>query len=239
MTSLVTGANGAIGRATVRLLAEAGERVIAHDLRLPRTESPLVHPVMGDLLSPQGIEELRAAIDGDGLRCVVAAHGVAGAGALRDLTTGFVRTVVDVNFASVTALFTATRAALESARGRFVAVSSQAGLLGEANNSAYSAAKFALIGWAREVDTPGVSIHVLCPGCTESPLLYNAQEGFARASGAETEEQVAAFIAARAAQIPIGRFATAEETAAAAVYLGTGPGPRPRVLAATGGDVVW
>lgn len=243
MTSVVTGANGAIGKAAVSLLTDAGEEVIAHDLRMPAVDSDLVQPVQGDLLDPAGHDSLRAMIPDQGLQCVIAAHGIEGAGALGAMTPEFIRAVVDVNFTCVTALLTATLPALEHAGGRFVAVSSQAGLIGEANNTAYSAAKFALIGWARELGPElarrGVGLHVLCPGCTESPLLYNAQEGFARANGATTRDEITDFIAARAAQIPIGRFAAAEETAAAAVYLGTGPGPRPRVLAATGGDVVW
>jgi NAD(P)-dependent dehydrogenase (short-subunit alcohol dehydrogenase family) len=239
---LVTGAAGAIGRAVVELLVERGERVVAHDLRSVTAATGAVTSVSGDLLDPADRAALRDAV-GDDLTCAIATHGIDGAAALNDITPEFARRAFDVNFTSVVALFETTLPALRAAGGRFVAVSSQAGLVGEADNIAYSAAKFALVGWASELASTlahdGVGIHLLCPGCTESPLLYDAQERFARARGAATEDEVRDFVGRRAAGIPVGRFATAAETAATAVYLAIGPGPRPVVLAETGGEVPW
>ncbi|WP_437773389.1 SDR family NAD(P)-dependent oxidoreductase [Arthrobacter sp. KNU40] len=245
MTSLVTGAAGSIGSAAVRLLTGSGENVIAHDLRADDIDSTdtLVRSIANNLLDSSGGGALREIIGDNGLNCVIAAHGIDGASPLRDMPSGFSRRVFDVNFGSVVSLLELTLPSLLSKGGRFVIVSSQAGLVGEANSAAYSAAKFALIGWARQLApdlaAKGVGLHVLCPGCTESPLLTQGQERFARNSGATTTEEVRAFIDKHAASIPVGRFATPEETAGSAVYLATGAGPRPVVLAETGGEVLW
>ena len=119
-----------------------------------------------------------------------------------------------------------------------MAIASQAGLQAEANNAAYCAAKFAIVGWVRALApalaTEGVALRALCPGCTKSPLLYGAQARFAAAHGIPLER----FLEQRIAGIPVGRFAEVEETAAAALYLAD-KGERPVILAATGGEVLF
>jgi NAD(P)-dependent dehydrogenase (short-subunit alcohol dehydrogenase family) len=245
MTSVVTGARGAIGSAVVQLLTASGEHVIACDLRAAPAVDMLeaVEWITGSLWEDAVQGMLRRALGSRPLNCVIAAHGVDGAGSLDELTPQFARNVFDVNFSTVVTLLDLTAPALQAGHGRFVAISSQAGLIGEADNAAYCAAKFALLGWATQlapaVRQRGMSMHVLCPGCTESPLLYGAQERFARSRGAYDDAGVQSFIAQRAAHIPVGRFATPKETAASAVYLATGPGQRPTVLAETGGEVTW
>lgn len=235
MTVLVTGAAGAIGAAILARLVEDGHEVVAHDLR-PASVDPDwrgVTCISGDLGNGGGLGEQIAAL-GVTLDAVIAAHGVDGSGALADLDDAFVRRVLRVNAASLPYLLEAVRPHL----GRpavFVAIGSQAGLVGEPDNAAYCASKFAVTGWALASSGDDVTVRVLCPGCTESPLLFAAQERFAAARGMPAEE----FIAARRARIPLRRFAAVGETAAAAVYLAGLDGPRPTLLAATGGEVVW
>jgi NAD(P)-dependent dehydrogenase (short-subunit alcohol dehydrogenase family) len=236
----VTGARGAIGAGIVRQLAARGDLVIAHDVRgEEQADTGGVTVVVGDLLAADDRAQL-ARVWGDGpLDAVIAAHGIDGSGAISDLAPSFVERVLSVNAATVPALLHLTLPALRLARGTFVVIASQAGLSAEANNAAYCAAKFAVVGWVRALAPTlraeeGVTLRALCPGCTKSPLLFGAQARFAAARGVE----LAAFLRERMAAIPVGRFAEVEETAAAALYL-AGPGERPVVFAATGGEVLY
>lgn len=241
MKALVTGAGGAIGAGVVRQLVDQGFEVIAQDLReeaLAAVAGAAVTTVAGDLLDAADRERLATAWGEGELDRVIAAHGVDGSAALSDLDPAFVRRVMEVNAGSVPPLLHLVLPALRRSGGTFVVVASQAGLQGEANNAAYCAAKFALVGWvtalAPGMAAEGVAIRALCPGCTKSPLLFAAQERFAAARGVPAAE----FTAERMAAIPAGRFAEVEETAAAAVFLAE-RGARPVVFAPTGGEVLF
>lgn len=242
MRALVTGAGGAIGAGIVRLLVERGDEVIAQDLRpdaLAAIESAHVTPVVGDLLREEDRAQLAGLWRDAELTCVIAAHGVDGSGALVDLDPSFVQRVLSVNAATIPPLLGLVLPALKRTRGTFVVIASQAGLQAEPNNAAYCASKFAIVGWVKAIApamaSEGVAVRALCPGCTKSPLLFDAQARFAEARGMPVEE----FIDERREGIPVGRFAEVEETAAAALYLAAPGMARPVVFAATGGEVLY
>jgi NAD(P)-dependent dehydrogenase (short-subunit alcohol dehydrogenase family) len=238
VTVVVTGAAGGIGAAVVRQVLARGERVIAQDLTPAATGG--VTWVAGDLLEPETGAALVAAMRADPPAALVAAHGMDGSGALCDLSDDFVRRVVAVNAVTVARLYDVF-ARLEEPRPRaFVAVASQAGLVGEAGNAAYCASKFAVVGWLRALAPRaaaqhGIHLRALCPGCTDTPLLRSALERFASAAGTSVE----AFTAARKQGIAIGRFADVRETAAAALYLADHAAGAPVTLAVTGGEVLY
>jgi len=236
--ALVTGAGGGIGGAAARALAARGADVLAQDLRPPAEPSgDGMTAVTSDLTTPEGVAAVRRAVGDEPLDVVVAAHGVEGSGALATIEPARARRILDIDFLTVVRLFAAVRPNLEAARGAFVAVSSQAGLEGEANNGAYCAAKFALVGWARALaaETPrtGVRVRALCPGCTDTELLRGALAGMARDEGVTLEEM----IARRTADIPAGRLARPEEIAATALFLAELAGAAPVVGPVTGGEV--
>jgi len=242
MRVLVTGAAGAIGAEIVRKLAARGDQIIAHDLRdeeqAGRADARVMK-VRGNLLDEGDRAQLAHALLTEPLDAVIAAHGIDGSGALAGLDPSFVERVLSVNAVTIPALLRLTLPALRLARGTFVVIASQAGLSAEANNAAYCAAKFAVVGWVRALAptiqrAEGVALRALCPGCTKSPLLFGAQARFAAARGVE----FAAFLQERMAGIPVGRFAEVEETAAAALYLAD-KSVRPVVFAPTGGEVLF
>lgn len=234
---LVTGASGAIGQACVRRFLAAGHRVVAHDLHAPATAEPGVTPISGDLREGPTLDRAAAAAGTAGYAAVVAAHGVAGAAALENCHPGFVRTVLEVDWVTVPQLYEATREGLEHSHGAFVAIASQAGLVGERENSAYCAAKSAVVGWAigTAERARGHSVHALCPGATESALLRTAVAGFAAALGVSE----ATYARDRVRSIAVGRFGRPGEIAAAAGYLAATGRDAPVVLAATGGDYLF
>ncbi len=242
MTVVVTGAAGAIGNACVERFLSEGEDVIAQDLDAAAwsntawSDSARVTVVKGNLLSPQCLDQLALAAGGGPLRAAVAAHGVAGSAVLADCTPQFVDRVLTVNASTIPLLYRAVRTRLQAANGAFVAIASQAALIGEAGNTAYCAAKFAVLGWVRAVAQreSDLTLHALCPGATNSQLLITAQQQFAAADGIGVED----YYRERARQIAVNRYGEPREIAAAASYLSSG-GRRPVVLAVTGGDVLF
>ncbi len=242
MSTLVTGAGGAIGGEIVRQLLAAGTLVIAQDIDADRL-APLqgneaATITTGDLLSTQYQQELRDLAGGSQVDSVIAAHGIDGSGSLEALSNDFLRRVITVNAQAVSALLDATLPALRRSGGTFVVIASQAGLQAEPNNVAYCTAKFAIVGWvtrlAPTLARESVSIRAFCPGCTETPLLFAAQERFAVAQGISPD----VFVQQRRHKIPIQRFAHVSETAAGTIYLAAPAGRRPVILAATGGEVL-
>jgi 3-oxoacyl-[acyl-carrier protein] reductase len=108
--------------------------------------------------------------------------------------------------------FYCTRAAIKLMaaikRGSIVNVSSTAGLTGQEGAPHYSAAKAGMLGFtrsvAREVASMNVRVNALCPGFVETDM----SRGYSPAVKQGTK-----------GRIPLGRWGTADEVAAAAVFL--------------------
>ena len=106
--------------------------------------------------------------------------------------------------------------------GRIVNVASSSGKRPSLTNAAYSVAKSAQLALSRAFADAyarqGVLVNAVAPGPTTSPLWVGegglADQG-ARASGGTREDA----LAAQAARVPLGRFATPEEVAAVVVFL--------------------
>lgn len=202
---LVTGGNRGIGRAIVDAFVEAGDQVAA----TYRTGEP---PEVKGVLWVQADVTDAAALDA-AFAAVEAAHGpvevvVANAGITRDT---LVLRMSDEDFAAVletnlTGSFRVARRAargmLRLRRGRLVFISSVVGLLGSAGQVNYAASKAGLVGMARslarELGSRGITANVVAPGFVETEMTAELPE-----------DRQAQYLA----QIPLGRYATAEEVA--------------------------
>ncbi|MFB2582312.1 SDR family NAD(P)-dependent oxidoreductase [Herbiconiux sp. P15] len=233
MRALVTGAAGGIGSATVTALRSAGHTVWTQDLRAGSAGHV---DLEGDLNDAAHLAAIAAFVRENGIDTVVAAHGIAAGRALEEVDRAYSDRVMNINTLSFLRLHDAVREDLEIRSGCYVAISSQAGLVGEAANGAYCASKFALVGWARGMRTAGtgVRIRILCPGATETPLLQRAFEGMAEGRGITVEE----LLAERSAQIPAGRLGRTTDLGAAAAWLAALPAPRVLIAPVTGGEVL-
>ncbi|WNI14947.1 3-oxoacyl-[acyl-carrier-protein] reductase [Actinacidiphila sp. ITFR-21] len=212
---LVTGGNRGIGLAIARAFAEAGDDKVAITYRsgLPPAElTDLgVLAVRCDITDPEQVEQAYKEIE--------AVHGtveilVANAGITRDqllirMTEEDFTTVLDTNLTGTFRVVKrANRGMLRARKGRVVLISSVIGLTGQAGQANYAASKAGLVGFARslarELGSRNITFNVVAPGFVDTDMTRTL-----------SDEQRAEIVA----QVPLGRYAQAEEIAAAVRFL--------------------
>ncbi|HEX6389471.1 MAG TPA: SDR family NAD(P)-dependent oxidoreductase [Solirubrobacteraceae bacterium] len=184
MIALVTGASSGIGEATARRLAQERD---AHVVLLARREDrlqqlaaelPSASYIAADLTDPDAAARIAQEFGAQHgrLDLLVNNAGAAWRGTFADIGHEGVKRHMDLNFDAVLRLTEALLPLLrDSAPSAIVNVASVAGRVSRANSGAYSASKFALIGWSDALygeEAPhGVHVGLVLPG-------FVATEGF-------------------------------------------------------------
>ena len=98
--------------------------------------------------------------------------------------------------------------------GKIVNIASDAGRVGSTGEAVYSGAKGAVIAFsktlAREMARYHITVNVVCPGLTDTPLLQEVRGG---------SERAAKVIDAVTRAIPLGRVGTPQDIAGAVAFL--------------------
>lgn len=222
--ALVTGATRGIGAAIARVLAGAGARVVGTATSAAGADaiSAALAGVGGggrgavyDAASPTGVETLLADMESkEGLPTIL----VNNAGISRDNLILRMKNedwdqTININLSAAFRLSKAClKRMLKERRGRIISITSVVGSIGNAGQTSYSAAKAGLVGFtralSREVASRGITVNAVAPGFIETDM-----------TGALNEAQRAAYYA----QIPLARFGSVDDVAAAVLYL-AGPG---------------
>jgi NAD(P)-dependent dehydrogenase (short-subunit alcohol dehydrogenase family) len=220
-TALITGGNSGIGFATAKLLISEGARVAITGrdrAKLDEAVSELGANALGiqaDLDDPAAIDSVIKQV-GDAygsLDIVFANAGISGPTPLGGTTAAAFEAILRTN---LTGVFLTVQAAvpLMSAGGSIVLNGSVMRELGRAGTAAYSASKAGITGMAKvfagELVQRGIRVNTVIPGGTRTPIWTRGARTGATIDG--TEE-------ALSPAIPMGRFAAAEEVAAAVAFL--------------------
>jgi 2-hydroxycyclohexanecarboxyl-CoA dehydrogenase len=218
-TAVITGAASGIGRAAAQAFAEAGARVVLADIDEEnggkaaaelRAAGHAADYVKVDLTDAQSIEDFAARVQQRFGAPDVIVNG-AGWGKTMpfwETTPELWTKLIGLNFVGPMQLVKAfLPAMIERRSGRIVNISSDAGRVGSLGETVYSGAKGGLIAFtkslARETARHGITANCVCPGPTETPLLF-----------AVPEKHLDAFKKA----IPMRRFAKPSEVADAILF---------------------
>jgi len=179
--AIVTGAASGMGRLMVERLVKDGWSVAAVDLASPALEELGTHT--GVTIHPCDVRDL------DQVRtCALATHGpegkvdrlvtaagIATIGTIGELSPERFAETVRVNYIGTVAWVHELLPALRESRGQIVLFASLAGWMVTPHYGAYTASKFALVGYgetlAMELKGSGVRVRVVCPPAVRTPML--------------------------------------------------------------------
>ena len=143
---------------------------------------------------------------------------------------------------NLTAPFLLCRACLpammEARWGRIVNVASIAGKMGIRYGAAYAAAKHGLIGFTRSLALEGarngITVNAICPSWTETQMFDDAVATVARATNRSLADARQVLLSSS----PLGRAATPDEVADAALFLATSGVVTGQTVNVDGGELM-
>jgi NAD(P)-dependent dehydrogenase (short-subunit alcohol dehydrogenase family) len=232
--ALVTGVSKGIGQAVADELLAEGMRVLGTSRSAPQARDGFEHVVL-DMQEPSaGERSVAACLERFGQLDVVVNNvgsgriGTGFAGESDEIWAKF----WELNFMSAVRTSRSALPHLCQTQGVIVNISSLNGDLPESGIYSYSATKAAMnnltVGLGREYGRQGVRVVGIAPGPVSTPLWLGPEGAAAQASALGAGEPEA-IIAETETAIPIGRFSTPEEIAAAVAFLAS-----PRAGSITG-----
>lgn len=221
-TALVTGASRGIGRAVALALAEAGAEVVVNYSSSADAAEEVVQTITSNGGSAYAIKANVAEEDAvdqliktvlersSSLDILINNAGITRDGLLMRMKTEDWQAVVNLN---LTGVFLCTRAVartmLKQKSGRIINITSVVGLMGNAGQANYAAAKAGVVGLtkstAKEFASRGITVNAVAPGFITTDMTKEL----------DSEPILAA--------IPLGSFGTPEQVAGAVRFLATDP----------------
>lgn len=218
--ALVTGASRGIGRAIALELGRRGARVIgtattntgAHSISEALAGAGLAgRGVVLDVASDEGVERCFKEIEAsDGTPSILVNNaGITRDGLLLRMSAADWQAVIETDLTAVYRTCKAVmRGMMKARRGRIVNIASVVGVMGNAGQCNYAAAKAGMIGFskslAREVGSRGITVNVVAPGFIATDMTE-----------ALGEEQRKSLLG----QVPLGRLGSTEDVAQAVAFL--------------------
>jgi len=219
--AVVTGASRGIGRAIALELARQGARVVVNFHRNADAADGVVAQIVGaggearavgaDVSTADGAQRLvGACLEGfGGLDILVNNAGITRDTLLMRMSEDDWDAVLDTNLkGAFHCIKAAQRPMLRQRSGRIISIGSVSGLVGNAGQANYAAAKAGLVGLtkavARELGARGITCNLVAPGFVETDM---------------TAGLPADLLEAALGQIPLGRLGRPEDVAAAVAFL--------------------
>ena len=234
--AIVTGAASGIGRGIARGLAEADANVAIADINEDGARAvvrefaaaglPRAIAVKVDVTQEESVDEMVTAVlrEFGRIDILVNNAGIAPSAPLVEFPTDKWHLTLVIN---LTGYFLCARAVArvlirQGQGGNIINISSKSGVRGSADNSAYNATKFGVIGlaqgWARELAKYKIRVNSVLPGnVIRGSGIWNEEYLAARARKAGIKPEEVEDYYNR--QVPLGRQCLPEDVANAVVYL--------------------
>jgi 3-oxoacyl-[acyl-carrier protein] reductase len=241
-TAVITGAGSGIGAAIARIFASEGADLALLDLdpeqadRVATECTALGVKAIARRVDVTDSDDVKAAIDAaaeelGGLDILVSSAGILDETPFLELSPETFDKTLDVDLRGV---FLAARWAaphmVKRGGGRIINISSQLGIKGGTGLAHYVSAKAGVIGLTKalalELAPHAILVNAIAPGPIFTPLIDGLSEDWKTAKQAE---------------LPVGRFGTAEEVAPTALLLASSPGGNlytGQTLGPNSGDVM-
>ena len=221
-TALVTGGGRGIGRAIALALAESGLEVVVNYASSAAAAEEVVELITASggkayaLQANVAMEEdvdglIKTVLERSGrLDVLVNNAGITRDGLLMRMKTSEWQAVIDLN---LTGVFLCSRAVarpmLKQKSGRIINITSVVGLMGNAGQANYAAAKAGVVGLtrstAKELASRGITVNAVAPGFIATDMTKDLDAD------------------AILRDIPLGTFGTQEQVAGAVRFLATDP----------------
>lgn len=242
--ALVTGGGSGVGLAIARSLTGAGAKVCIAgrnkaQLEQARNDGAAAAFQVSDVTDEASVTDLFARAGNFDI--VIANAGVATSSPIAKTSLEQWSEIVAVN---LTGAFLTFREAMKSMAtrdwGRLIAISSTAGLRGYSYVAPYCAAKHGVVGLVRalaqETARSGITVNAVCPGYTETPMLYRTIENIIAKTGRSEEEVRKTLLTGN----PQQKFIQPAEVAEAVLWLcGPGSGPVTGQAISISGGETW
>jgi 3-oxoacyl-[acyl-carrier protein] reductase len=218
--ALVTGASRGIGRAIALELGRQGARVIGTatttDGARGIDEYLAAAGIQGrgavlDVARAESVEQCLKDVEGkEGVPSILVNNaGVTRDGLLMRMSAADWQTVIETDLGSVYRTCKAVmRGMMKARRGRIINIASVVGVMGNAGQSNYAAAKAGMIGFtkslAREVGSRNITVNVVAPGFVVTDMTSALNE---------------ASRSTLLGQVPLGRLGSPEDIAHAVAFL--------------------
>jgi len=222
--ALVTGGAGGIGAAVCHRLAATGHHVVATDVAASAA-ADIASGLDGsghtarslDVADTDAVAAVVAEIEAD-LGPIEVLINVAGWDRFVpfvETTPDFWQQVIAINYqGTLNTVHAVLPRMIERERGRIVSVASDAARVGSSLESIYAGAKGAVISFsksvAREVAKHGITVNVVCPGPTDTPLIRGMADDLGNGER---------FMEALTRAIPMRRLAEPDDIAPAIAFL--------------------
>jgi len=221
--AIVTGASRGIGRAVAIALAKVGAKVVINYAGNAEAAEEVLKTITangGQAITVQADVANAEAVDAL-IRQTVETYGkidilVNNAGITRDALLVRMKdedwdAVMNTNLKGVFYCTKAvTKLMIKQRSGKIINMASVVGLMGNASQANYAAAKAGVIGFtkamAKELASRGITVNAIAPGFIATDMTHSLSD------------QVKGDLAAR---VPLNRLGTAEDVAAVAVFLAT------------------
>lgn len=223
--ALVTGASRGIGRAIAIALGEAGATVIGTATSAGGasniTDGLKAAGLKGrgavlDVADPDSIDTLLDDISkNEGSPSILVNNaGITRDNLLMRMKEDEWQAIIDTNLSSVFRMSKSVlRGMMKARHGRIISIASVVGVMGNAGQANYAAAKAGIIGFskslAREVGSRGITVNVVAPGFIDTDMTRSL-----------TEDQRSTMLG----QVPLNRLGKPEDIASAVLFLASAGG---------------